>query len=107
MLITPTCVLAIFASHPLFDAYSQSGAWMQARSLCVPGNVLDGISFQIFGPEMFSGMSTMEDQQLGGIIMKVMQEIVYGIVLARIFFAWFTKESLKVDPLPANLKESR
>ncbi|PAV29886.1 cytochrome c oxidase assembly factor CtaG [Virgibacillus profundi] len=101
VLITPACVLIIFADHPLFAAYSQDGAWLQAMALCVPGDVLQGISFAISGPEMFSSMSTMEDQQLGGIIMKIMQEITYGIILGRVFYKWFNKESLKVDPLPA------
>lgn len=102
VLITPACVLIIFASGPLFDAYSASGAWLQSMSLCVPGNVLDGISMQISGPEMFSPMGVMEDQQLGGIIMKIMQEGTYLFILARVFFQWFNRESLKVDPLPEN-----
>ncbi|MFD1038750.1 cytochrome c oxidase assembly factor CtaG [Virgibacillus byunsanensis] len=101
VLITPACVLIIFADVPLFATYTQDGAWMQALSLCVPGDVLQGLTYAISGPEMFSPMSTLEDQQLGGIIMKIMQEITYGIILARIFFGWFNKESLKVDPLPS------
>lgn len=101
VLITPACVLIIFANTPLFEAYTSQGAWMQAMSLCVPGNVLDGITIPLSGPEMFSPLGVLEDQQLGGIIMKLTQEIVYGTILARIFFAWFTRESLKVDPLPA------
>ncbi|CDQ40235.1 MULTISPECIES: cytochrome c oxidase assembly factor CtaG [Virgibacillus] len=104
VLITPACVLIIFADHPLFAAYSQDGAWLQALALCVPGEVLQGISFSISGPEMFSPMSTLEDQQLGGIIMKIMQEITYGILLGRIFFKWFNNESLKVDPLPKDVQ---
>ncbi|WP_163970774.1 cytochrome c oxidase assembly factor CtaG [Oceanobacillus halotolerans] len=99
VLITPACVLIIFADTPLYAAYTQDGAWVQALSLCVPGDVLQGIA--ISGPELFSPMSTLEDQQLGGIFMKIMQEITYGIILARVFFGWFTKESLKVDPLPS------
>lgn len=106
VLITPACVLIIFASNPLFEAYSQSGAWIQAMSLCVPGNVLDGLQFTISGPEMFSSMSTVEDQQLGGIIMKSMQEIVYIFLLARIYFVGFSKESRKIDPLPADWAET-
>ncbi|GAA0444286.1 cytochrome c oxidase assembly factor CtaG [Virgibacillus salarius] len=104
VLITPACVLIIFADHPLFAAYSQDGAWLQALALCVPGEVLEGISFSISGPEMFSPMSTVEDQQLGGIIMKIMQEITYGILLGRIFFKWFNQESLRVDPIPADIR---
>ncbi|MEW9676588.1 cytochrome c oxidase assembly factor CtaG [Lentibacillus sp. L22] len=101
VLITPACVLIIFADAPLYAAYSESGAWMQALALCVPGDVMQGLTTStITGPEMFSPMSTMEDQQLGGIIMKLMQEITYGIILGRVFFSWFTRESLKVDPLP-------
>jgi len=36
VLFTPACVLIIFATHPLFNAYSQDGAWIQALALCVP-----------------------------------------------------------------------
>ncbi len=100
VLITPACVLIIFAPDPLFAAYSQDGAWIQAMALCVPGDVLTGISSSISGPELFSPMSILEDQQLGGIIMKIMQEIVYGILLGRVFFKWFNEESRSIDPLP-------
>lgn len=108
LLITPACALIIFADTPLFAAYSASGAWIQAMSLCVPGNVLDGIPSTITGPEMFSPLSTVEDQQLGGILMKIMQEIVLGILLASVFFPWFNRETSRIDPLPAttNLSES-
>src|SRR5699024_5269766 len=99
ILITPACVLIIFADNPLFAAYGSGGAWIQALSLCVPTDVLDGIANELSGPEMFSPMSRMEDQQLGGIVMKIMQEIVYGIMIAEIFFKTFSKESKKIDPL--------
>ncbi|ALX47359.1 cytochrome c oxidase assembly factor CtaG [Lentibacillus amyloliquefaciens] len=105
VLITPACVLIIFADTPVYAAYTQDGAWIQALALCVPTGVLQGLSSVISGPEMFSPMSTLEDQQLGGIIMKIMQEITYGIILGRVFFKWFTAESLRVDPLPANSNE--
>ncbi|MEN2464690.1 cytochrome c oxidase assembly factor CtaG [Ornithinibacillus sp. FSL M8-0202] len=102
VLITPACILIIFADVPLYAAYSSSGAWIQAMALCVPGDVLSGLTStsQITGPEMFTSMSTLEDQQLGGIIMKIMQEIIYGVILAKVFYAWFSPETLKVDPLP-------
>ena len=41
---------------------------------------------------MFSSMSLLHDQQLGGVLMKVIQEIVYGIVLARVFTEWYRKD---------------
>ncbi|WP_010097900.1 cytochrome c oxidase assembly factor CtaG [Ornithinibacillus scapharcae] len=103
VLITPACVLIIFSDVPLFAAYSSTGAWIQALALCVPSDVLNGLTstFAISGPEMFSSMSTLEDQQLGGVIMKIMQEISYGVILAKVFYAWFSPETLKIDPLPA------
>lgn len=103
VLITPACALIIFADHPLFAAYTQGGAWMQALALCVPGDVLQGFATPLTGPEMFTSLSTMNDQQLGGTIMKIMQEITYGILLASVFFKWVSKENKKIDPLPAEI----
>ncbi|HLR01915.1 MAG TPA: cytochrome c oxidase assembly factor CtaG [Virgibacillus sp.] len=102
VLLSPACALIIFADHPLFAAYSQDGAFIQALALCVPNDVLQGLESSLSGPEMFTSMTTMEDQQLGGIVMQSVQEIMYGIVLGKVFFKWFNKESLKVDPLPVN-----
>src|SRR5690625_878479 len=96
------CALIIFASAPLFAAYSSQGDWIQSLSLCVPPDVLNGISGDLSGPEMFSPLSALEDQQLGGVIMMYLQEFVYGIILTWIFFSWFTKRSLEIDPLPTD-----
>ncbi|WP_087973046.1 cytochrome c oxidase assembly factor CtaG [Oceanobacillus rekensis] len=104
VLITPACVLIIFSSDPLYATYSQDGSWIQALSLCVPGDILQGLTTSLSGPEMFTSMDIVEDQQLGGIIMKIMQEITYGIVLGTIFFKWFSRESLKVDPIPETIE---
>lgn len=105
-LISPACALIIFASDPLFAAYSSDGAWMQAMSLCVPGDVLQGIASSLSGAEMFSPMSTVEDQQLGGIIMQTIIQIIYGYIIGRVFFKWFNSNSRSVDPLPsANLSK--
>lgn len=97
VLITPACALIIFSDFPLYATYSETGGWIQALSLCVPSSVLSGLS--LTGPEMFSPIPVIEDQQLGGIMMKITQEIVYGFVLAKIFFTWFRKED-KIDPVP-------
>jgi len=99
-MIAIPCALIIFASDPLFDAYSSQGAWMQSMSLCVPTDVLNGLSGDLSGPEMFSPLDAQEDQQLGGVIMLFLQELIYGVVLATIFFGWFSKKSMEIDPLP-------
>lgn len=98
VLITPACGLIIFSQESLYATYSESTGWIQALSLCVPIDILNGLS--LTGPEMFSPLPIIEDQQLGGILMKITQEIVYGMVLSSVFFPWFRKGSGKVDPLP-------
>lgn len=98
ILITPACGLIIFAESPIYATYSSTGAWVQALSLCVPSGVLDGLTLS--GPELFSSISLLHDQQLGGIVMKITQEIVFAIIIAVVFFAWFSKENDTIDPLP-------
>ncbi|WP_243386687.1 cytochrome c oxidase assembly factor CtaG [Bacillus kexueae] len=90
VLITPACGLIIFATTPLFETYSNADAWIQALSLCVPPDMLSGLT--LTGPEMFTSMHVTEDQQLGGIIMKIIQELVYGSFLAYVFYEWARKE---------------
>lgn len=104
-IITLACALIIFAGQPLFKAYSAEGTWIQSMSLCVPSNVLDGLAPTISGPEMFSPLSTIHDQQLGGVIMKIIQEIVYGIVLGRIYFSWSSRNKQTIDPLPNEITQ--
>ncbi|KGP71465.1 cytochrome c oxidase assembly factor CtaG [Pontibacillus yanchengensis] len=99
VLITPACGLIIFAGEPLYSTYSDPAAWSSALSLCVPGGVLSSLS--LGGPQIFSPMPILQDQQLGGVIMKITQEIVYGIFIAIIFFSWYNQESSSIDPIPS------
>jgi putative membrane protein len=73
VLLTPACALIIFSSSLLYPAYAE------------------GIQMINFG------MSPLEDQQLGGTLMKIIQEIVYGSALAYTFFRWYRKEKKKED----------
>lgn len=86
ILITPACALIIFADSPLYLTFSDPRAWTEALQLCVPAATLS--SLNLSGPEMFNSMSLINDQQLGGVLMKIIQEIVYGVVLAQVFFKW-------------------
>jgi putative membrane protein len=67
VLLTPACALIIFAPDLLYAMYQD-------------------VSFTT------SFYSVHDDQQLGGVIMKVIQEIVYGAVLYTIFRKWFRTE---------------
>lgn len=103
-IITIPCALIIFAQNPIYMAYSAEGSWLQAMSLCVPSDVLDGLAPTISGPEMFSPLSTVHDQQLGGIFMMFTQQIIYGIVFGRTFFKWSAENKRPVDPLPKEIQ---
>ncbi len=90
ILLTPACALIIFADVPMYETFSDPRAWGEALKLCVPPSLLAGLDLS--GPEMFNSMSLIQDQQLGGIVMKIMQEIIYGVILAQVFFSWFRQE---------------
>jgi putative membrane protein len=93
VLLTPACALIIFADTPMYATFSDPNAWAQALALCVPGSTLSMLNLS--GPEMFSSLSLIEDQRLGGVVMKIIQEIVYGVVLAYTFFSWYNSEQEK------------
>lgn len=100
ILITPACTLIIFASTPVYATYVDGDAWLQAMALCVPADMLAGLSgLGISGPEMFSSMTPLYDQQLGGILMKVSQEVIYVFVLGKIFYAWASDERKNADEI--------
>lgn len=67
VLITPACALIIFADTLLYTAYSTI-------------------------PDLITGHTALHDQRLGGVLMKLIQEGVYGSALAYIFFTWYAKE---------------
>lgn len=78
VLITPACALIIFAEQPLYATYMQV-------------------------PQIFAGLDAFSDQRLGGIVMKLIQEAVYGSVLAYVFYNWYKQEKqtdLPMDQQP-------
>lgn len=93
VLLTPACALIIFAETPMYATFADPNAWGQALALCVPPSTL--ATLNLSGPEMFSSLSLIEDQRLGGVLMKIIQEIVYGVVLAYAFFSWYNSEREK------------
>ena len=94
VLITPACALIIFADTPLYETYSNGETWLKAMELCVPASTLEGLTLS--GPELFTNMSAVADQQVGGVLMKIIQEIIFGIILFSVFRQWWNSE--KKDP---------
>ncbi|WP_301108190.1 cytochrome c oxidase assembly factor CtaG [Sporosarcina sp.] len=100
LLITPACSLIIFVDVPVYETYNSGEAWLKAMALCVPSSTLAGLSgLGMSGPELFTDMPTLYDQQLGGILMKVIQEIVYVVVIGRIFISWAKYERENADEI--------
>ncbi|WP_062231575.1 cytochrome c oxidase assembly protein [Fictibacillus sp. FJAT-27399] len=70
VLLTPACALIMFAGHLLYTTYAHA-------------------------PELVSFLPPLEDQMTGGIVMKILQEVVYGVVLGHIFYKWVKRERAK------------
>lgn len=63
VLLTPACALIMFAESTIYSMYSQVSP--------------------------FSMMAPLQDQQTGGVIMKITQEVVYITAIALVFSRWF------------------
>lgn len=96
VLLTPACALIIFSSGSMYATYNDPEVWATAMGYCMSGDTSYLIG-QFGGPQFFNWMGITEDQQLGGIIMKLVQELMYGIILAYIFKQWFKREHADDD----------
>ncbi|MFC4409336.1 cytochrome c oxidase assembly factor CtaG [Chungangia koreensis] len=97
VLITPACALIIFADAPMYETYTSGEAWLKAMALCVPASTLANIP--PIPPEVFTNVPALYDQQMGGVIMKVLQEIIYGVFLFNFFIAWYRSEKMNADEI--------
>lgn len=95
MLLTPSCALIIFANHSFYATYSDPHVWAKVMSLCVGTSNFEGLNLS--GPQLFSSMSLVDDQQLGGVIMKIVQEVIFACVLAHVFFEWYRKDQAESE----------
>ncbi|MCM3141605.1 cytochrome c oxidase assembly factor CtaG [Brevibacillus sp. MER 51] len=82
VLITPACALIIFSATPLYATYVDGPSMLCAPFFSTP---IDKSMFAV-------PLLPLDDQRLGGIVMKLMQELTYGVVLAYIFSTWYRKE---------------
>ncbi|KPC71031.1 hypothetical protein ADL26_15760 [Thermoactinomyces vulgaris] len=77
ILLTPACAMITFTDVVLFQSYMEMS-------------------------QVFPVMSPIHDQQLGGVIMKIMQEIVYITAIGLVFLKWLRQERAKDE---AELRE--
>jgi putative membrane protein len=92
-LLTPACALILFTQTPMYAAYSDPKVWMEAIGYCVPGNVKVLFSdLGVSGPAFFRILPPLQDQQLGGVIMKLVQEGINAALLYYVFRKWYNRE---------------
>lgn len=95
ILFTPACVLVIFASEPLYAVYTDVNSWAIAMGYCLPTGA--EIPYELFaGENTLPPLTPTHDQQFGGAIMKVTQELVYGIAIGYTFKQWMKRDKKKV-----------
>lgn len=90
-LLTPACALIIFSPSGLYATYSDPSVWAVALAYCIPGDPSAFLA-AFEGPGNFTSMSEVDHQQIGGISMKLIQEILYISILAMVFREWFRNE---------------
>ncbi|MFD0712779.1 cytochrome c oxidase assembly factor CtaG [Paenibacillus sp. GCM10027626] len=96
LLLTPACALIIFADSTLYATYNDPQVWVKAMGYCVAGDP-SYLLEKFNGPSFFNIMKPLEDQQTGGVIMKLIQEIMYGAILAYVFKQWYKREHADSD----------
>ncbi|MBP1934692.1 cytochrome c oxidase assembly protein [Ammoniphilus resinae] len=93
-LLSPSCALIVFGNHPIYATYTDPQTWATALGLCISGDPAT-ILHSLGGPQFLGGMTPLEDQKIGGVLMKITQEIVYGAALAFTFYRWAHRERAK------------
>lgn len=88
LLLTPACALIIFSNVPFYETYTNPVLWAEMLSLCLPSGRT--VPPELF--EQFMWLPLLEDQRLGGVVMKIIQELIYGIILGYVFFQWVRRE---------------
>ncbi|SDN18471.1 cytochrome c oxidase assembly factor CtaG [Alkalicoccus daliensis] len=91
VLFTPACALIIFAGTPLYATYTDPATWSMAIAYCLPPGA--DIPFNLMsGEQSLTFLSPTNDQQFGGAMMKVIQELVYAIAIGHSFRLWVKRD---------------
>ncbi|WP_433945327.1 cytochrome c oxidase assembly factor CtaG [Paenibacillus sp. SN-8-1] len=92
VLLTPACGLIIFSSTSLYSTYNDPTVWAKAMGYCISGDT-SALLRTYGGPGYFAYMDPHVDQQVGGIVMKFIQEIIFASMLAVVFRNWYKQEN--------------
>ena len=92
ILLTPACALIILRQPVIYNVYGSGCLDESDGTMCTSGHF---IRFKYNGTRILHWMPVVQDQQTGGIIMKIVQEIVYGTIIGYVFFRWARREREK------------
>lgn len=92
VLITPACAAIIFSGSAIYGVYTDPTIWAQTMAYCLPPGA--DVPLELFGGgvNQFSPLAAKPDQQLAGILMKILQEISFGVMVGNVFRQWLKKE---------------
>ncbi|WP_240374828.1 cytochrome c oxidase assembly factor CtaG [Bacillus piscicola] len=93
ILITPACALIIFAGSAMYETFTNPAVWANVMAYCLPpGDKIPPGLVETAGSS-FRFLDAHPDQQLGGVLMKISQEIVYLSTIGYVFKQWMAKEN--------------
>lgn len=103
VLFTPACVLIIFAGDAIYATYTDPAVWAVAMAYCLPPGA--DIPYEVFSGEQSLTFlnNTYHDQQFGGAMMKIIQELAYGVAMGYTFRIWMKRDREETPKL--ELKE--
>lgn len=91
VLFTPACALIIFAGTPLYATYTDPATWSTAIAYCLPPGA--DIPYHLMsGEQSLTFLSPANDQQFGGAMMKIIQELVYAVAIGYSFRLWVKRD---------------
>lgn len=96
ILLTPACAFLFLSETTLYQTYYEHGLWSEMIGFCLPPGTRSSVDLTALSIRQFNLMDPLEDQHLGGILMKIWQELIYAGFLILVFVRWFG-ESRKKD----------
>ncbi|CAM3828752.1 cytochrome c oxidase assembly factor CtaG [Alkalicoccus chagannorensis] len=98
VLFTPACALIIFSTSTLYATYTDPAVWASAIAYCLPPGA--DIPYEVMqGGNTLTFLTPHHDQQFGGALMKIIQEIVYGVAIGYSFRLWQKRDKKETQEL--------
>lgn len=99
ILLTPACAYIFLSDTVLYQAFSDPKIWAVVMGFCLPTNTT--LDMNVLVAELFNFLPPLQDQKFAGVLMKILQEVIYVSFLIVVFSRWVRNEKKNdIDPLP-------